>query len=240
LKRFLNAFWVRSDIAGRRGIHLDPRVLAKLMVLERIAEDAFGQLLDWLADGTLAENLRKLEENETVEVDAHSALDWWKEMSPKLSPIDLAPYLRLAASLRRRAGPRSDLRADLADLLEKLSVASLVERGEAQRRLKELPEPDRRVMAREITEALRTNPEAQENLIETLDDLLRDEATAPEIVDGLKRLDASRVDAGLVVTITGDEVVSDPIQAIVRDWIASGRLQEVAHNAAKDALGQSS
>jgi hypothetical protein len=61
LKRFLNAFWVRSDIAARRGVALEPRTLAKLMVLERIEEDAFGQLLDWLGAGTLSENLRKLE-----------------------------------------------------------------------------------------------------------------------------------------------------------------------------------
>jgi hypothetical protein len=234
LKRFLNAFWVRADIAGRRGVTLDLRVLAKLMVLERIEIAAFGQLLDWLADGVLTDNLRKLEQGDNL--DAHSAFGWWKDMSPKISGMDVGPYLRLAASLQRRTGPRSDLRADLADLLEKLSTGAMVERNQAQTKLGDLQEEDRKVMAREIAEALRTNPEAQENLAETLEALLRDSATAPIVVDGLKRLEASRVDAALAASITGDDDLNAVVRDVVREWIATGTMQEIARNAAEDGL----
>src|SRR5271167_513616 len=75
LKRFLNAFWVRADIAGRRGVDLSPRLLAKLMVLERVEEDAFGELLNWLAAGTLADNLRRLEEGEQLDTAPPAALE---------------------------------------------------------------------------------------------------------------------------------------------------------------------
>jgi GTPase SAR1 family protein len=238
LKRFLNAFWVRSDIAGRRGITLDPRVLAKLMVLERIEEAALGQLLDWLSEGALAHNLRKLEEGETL--DAHSAFGWWKDMSPKVAGMDLGPYLRLAASLRRQSGPRSDLRADLADLLDKLSTGAMVDRTQAQTKLSELQEEDRKVMAREIAEALRTNPEAQENLAETLESLLKDTVTAPVIVDGLKRLEASRVDAALAASITGDDDLNAVVGDVVRAWISTGNMQDIAQNAAEEGLRGSS
>lgn len=237
LKRFLNAFWVRADIATRRGIELSPGVLAKLMVLERIEGDAFGQLLDWLGGGVLEDRLRALEDDEQGVPDAHSAFEWWTAMAPKIAGTDLGPYLRLAASLRRRAGPRSDLRADLADLLEKLATDVMVDRTEAQSKLKELPESDRRVMAREITEMMRTNPDAQEKLTEALDDLLSDAATAPGVVDGLTRIDPSRVEASLIITIGGGEVITEEIRTVIRSWRDSDRLQEVAKNTADEILG---
>lgn len=237
LKRFLNAFWVRSDIATRRGITLSPPVLAKLMVLERIEEDAFGQLLDWLAAGALADELRQLEQRPGTGSSAHSAFAWWAAMPPQLAGTDLGPYLRLAASLRRRSGLRGDLRADLAELLEQLATGSTADRSRAQKRLKELPESDRRVMSREITERMRTNPDSQEHLAEALDDLLADPAACADVLDGLRRLDPSRVDAALIITIGADGVISDDIRGLVRGWRESQRLQDIAQNAADDLLG---
>ncbi|CAN5717052.1 KAP family P-loop domain protein [soil metagenome] len=237
LKRFLNAFWVRSDIAARRGVALSPRTLAKLMVLERIEDDAFGQLLDWLGAGTLAENLRKLEAGETLDEAAHGAFDWWTEMPPKVAATDLAPYLRLAAALRRRSGPRTDLRADLADLLEQLATDVLPDRTAAQAKLKELPDSDRRVMAREIVEAIRLDPGMQVLLSESLTQLLREGTFTTEVADGLKRLDASRVEAALILAIADDDSVADEIRAVVRIWRESTRLNTVAQNAADEVLG---
>lgn len=237
LKRFLNAFWVRADIAARRGIVLSPRVLAKLMVLERIEADAFGQLLDWLGAGVLAERLRALEDDDQRVAEAHSAFEWWTAMAPEVASTDLGPYLRLAASLRRLTGPRSDLRDDLAELLEKLATDAMVDRTDAQSKLEELPESDRRVMAREITETMRTSPDTQDKLAESLDDLLRDSATAPGVVDGLARIDPSRVEAALVITVGGEELITEEIRTVIKGWRDSDRLQEVAKNAADEILG---
>jgi KAP family P-loop domain len=237
LKRFLNAFWVRSDIAARRGVALSPRTLAKLMVLERIEEDAFGQLLDWLGAGTLVENLRKLEDGEQLEEAPHGAFAWWTEMAPKLASADLAPYLRLAAALRRRSGPRTDLRADLAELLDKLGTDVLPERTAAQDKLGELAESDRRTMAREITEAIRLDPGLQVPLSEALTQLLREGLFTSEIVDGLQRLDASRVEAALILAIADEDPVPDEIRAVIRTWRETTRLNMIAKNAADEVLG---
>lgn len=46
-KRFLNDLRLRLSAAARRGVILDSRVLAKLMVLEELDFDAFQQLFDW-------------------------------------------------------------------------------------------------------------------------------------------------------------------------------------------------
>lgn len=61
IKRFLNDLNVRQSIATRRGIKLDPEVVAKLMVLEVLLPDAFSQVLDWLARNELRDQIAALE-----------------------------------------------------------------------------------------------------------------------------------------------------------------------------------
>lgn len=235
LKRFLNAFWVRSDIAGRRGAALAPRPLAKLMVLERIEPDAFAQLFDWSKAGTLTENLRKLDEGETVD-GAHSAFAWWGKMAPKLADENLVPYLRLAAALRRQSGPRSDLRVDLAELVEKLAYGSAPDKTAGREKLRGLPQEDRRTMAREIVDQIRTDPSTQDSLGEPLTELIEDAELVSEIAHGLERLDASRVEAALIIGLIAGQTVPDAIRSVIRTWNDTGRLNQMAVNAAEDTL----
>lgn len=61
IKRFLNDLRVRQAIAARRGITLDPAVVAKLMVLEVLLPDDFKKVLEWLAQGAMRTQLTKLE-----------------------------------------------------------------------------------------------------------------------------------------------------------------------------------
>ncbi len=61
VKRFLNDLHVRQAVASRRGIDLDPGVVAKLMVLEVLLPEEFTRLLNWLAAGKLREQLDALE-----------------------------------------------------------------------------------------------------------------------------------------------------------------------------------
>ncbi len=62
IKRFLNDLHVRQSIASRRGIDLDPAVVAKLMTLEALMKPEFQQLLDWFAQGEMRDQLARLEE----------------------------------------------------------------------------------------------------------------------------------------------------------------------------------
>ncbi len=61
IKRFLNDLRVRQSVAGHRGIELEPDVVAKLMVLEKLIKDGLKTVLDWLAKGELREQIRSLE-----------------------------------------------------------------------------------------------------------------------------------------------------------------------------------
>jgi hypothetical protein len=73
IKRFMNDLYVRRTVAGRRGISLKPDAIAKLMVIEKLLEKDFDDLLKWLAAGELRqrlEALQKVAEGETkVEVE---------------------------------------------------------------------------------------------------------------------------------------------------------------------------
>jgi hypothetical protein len=104
LKRFLNAYWIRDTIAGRRGIKLEPAALAKLMVLEQLYQDEFARLLGWLADGVLGQRLAEIEAGEGgAAKDVPDKLREWAALRPLLAELDIEPYLRLAASLRHVA-----------------------------------------------------------------------------------------------------------------------------------------
>lgn len=61
IKRFLNDLGVRQSIAERRGIVLDPAIVAKLMVLEVLLPDSFKLVLDWLARNELRDQMRALD-----------------------------------------------------------------------------------------------------------------------------------------------------------------------------------
>jgi hypothetical protein len=61
IKRFLNDLHVRQSVATRRGIQLDPAVIAKLMTLEVLMPKEFTLMLDWLGKGILRDQLTKLE-----------------------------------------------------------------------------------------------------------------------------------------------------------------------------------
>ncbi|MFE4255359.1 P-loop NTPase fold protein [Streptomyces sp. NPDC056910] len=136
IKRFLNDLRVRQSVAGHRGIELDPDIVAKLMVLEKLLPDAFATVLGWLARGELRSRMAKLEtaagrpapEPPTAAEDADPTPDnaaspeqeqeprptpdedgsepvtfddeliRWAKLPPSLGPVDLAPYLYLAAA----------------------------------------------------------------------------------------------------------------------------------------------
>ena len=235
LKRFLNAFWIRGDIAARRGIELDPPTLAKLMVLERIEEDAFGKLLDWLGNGKLSEELKRIEEAE----EAEGPFSWWAKLPPKLASTNLGPYLRLAAALRRRSGPRADLRPDLVALLDELSSSSSPERNAALKRLAELPDTDKLVMVREVVERIRRDPSLQEALSEALAQFIAEGELVDLIAERLATLDASRIEPVLIITISDEGQAHEAIVAVVKKWRDSTGISEISKNAVEKSFGGS-
>lgn len=232
LKRFLNAYWLRSSIAQRRSAALQPAALAKLLVLEELEPDAFSQLLAWLGDGELAAKLAELEDSKRDTGDA--TLREWALTPPSLASEDLDPYLRLAASLRSLAAPGSGLRSDLRDLLNDLKADAQNTRKSARKRMNALGGDDRLLVARELTELVRTEPDSRDRVAEALEGLMAEQPTGEEVLRRLDELDPASVTPGLIVRLTRDGPLKNEALALIGRWRDSERLGEVA----RAAVGQ--
>lgn len=131
IKRFLNAFGVRSSVMATRDVAMTPSVLVKMLLLEYQYRSSFETLA--VASGperrSLLEVWEKWALGEAPSPPAGIAAETkdWAAAPPYLSTQDLDPYLVLAASLLdvRAGGQVSDEVAG--------HVRSLLGKGDAER-----------------------------------------------------------------------------------------------------------
>lgn len=108
IKRFLNAFWLRRELARVANLgHLKDYILIKLMVLEYISNDRFEELYQWhrsSSDGT-AQPLSDLESADGVESIPEKLSKWgtpriwrWIKAEPGLKAEDLRDYFWVSRS----------------------------------------------------------------------------------------------------------------------------------------------
>ncbi|MFF8036021.1 P-loop NTPase fold protein [Streptomyces sp. NPDC016626] len=103
IKRFLNAFALRSRIAESQGISIAPSVIIKLMLLEDTPGKDFETLVG-LQDAQRSEFLQhwqawaRGERNDRPDRVSEASKDW-AASEPDLTTAPIGPYLSLAASL---------------------------------------------------------------------------------------------------------------------------------------------
>lgn len=235
LKRFLNAYWIRIDVAHRRGITLKPDALAKFMVLEETMPASFRTVLGWLDEGTLATHIKSLERDPSKTTDAD--LVAWSELTPKLEGMDVAPYLRLAASFRAAPPSAAGLRADLQVILDE-GRGTLAARRRAQATAKGLPQDDRRALTAAIAESISAAPDDQATFGETLAAIVgADDSLAQIAADGLDALPTSRVEPALIVHLaSAGGAIRVPFRSLFEKWSKAGDLSEKAGIAIKQSL----
>jgi hypothetical protein len=234
LKRFLNAYWLRADIAARRNAELEPPALAKLLILERLDAEGFNTVLDWLQNGELDERLAKLEQAEKpAELDAREEqLLGWARSGPKLAGQQLGPYLRLASSLQSRAGARSQLRSELRDVVGRLLSDVVGTQKAAIAEWQALGAADQLAVAREMIRDIVVEPRRQEQVGRAIETLGKDPQVAQEIIAGLAELAPKDVEPALVIALGA--IGGGP--ELVRGWLASGELAGMAKKAAENPL----
>lgn len=234
LKRFMNAYWLRLDIAKRRGAALEGPVLAKLLVLEQTNPEQFDVILKWSRQGRLKEQLSKLEatEGENTLDASEKALSVWAQAGPPLVELELDRYLRLAASLRSLPGGPSELRPDLQAVLDGLTDEAAVRRREAQDKLATMPEADRIQLVKEAVRMIIAERGKQADIAESLAKLGGDPAVAAEMGAVLKDLDASLIEAALIIRLQSLAGMTE----VINGWLASDRLDHQATEAAKAAI----
>ena len=102
-KRFLNSMEMRLNMAKYKGIELDRKILAKIMLLEYFKPRMFAELVSAPVDltGKIVE-LSMLESNETESLEKLASWkddDWvknWLNMKPYIGEVDLRPYFYFA------------------------------------------------------------------------------------------------------------------------------------------------
>ncbi|MDD3595585.1 Qat anti-phage system ATPase QatA [Sulfuricurvum sp.] len=142
IKRFINSLMLRKQIAHARGFgaEINLNVLAKIMLAESFHPEFYRQLNNWTSispDGKLKE-LKSLErsdsgtEGEFSESSEIKQDDWtkqWANANPKLSDIDLRPYLFVTRDRKVKSGVimQSDDLQELADKLlgSEMAIAGL-------------------------------------------------------------------------------------------------------------------
>jgi hypothetical protein len=234
LKRFLNAYWLRADIAARRDAMLEPPVLAKLLILERLDAEGFNTLLDWLQNGELAKRLTKLEQTDKpADLDAQEKqLHEWARGGPKLADVQLGPYLRLATSLQSRAGARSQLRSELRDVAGGLLSDGAGTQKAAVTAWEALGETDQLAVAREFAHDVVAEPKRQAKARRALETLGKDPAAAQVIIAGLADLAPKDVEAALAIALCA---ISGG-RELIEGWLASHELPDMTKKAAENEL----
>jgi hypothetical protein len=150
IKRFLNTFMLRRRTAARRGIDLDPAVLAKLMVLE-LSLDEFRQLFLWqlgqdgrpaeLAEAETAARAGKLEglQGDVGSWATRPNVAEWLRLDPALAGVALGRYFYFSRDQLSPAAPAARLSAALQELLARLQLVPPAQRRAAMVEAGNLP-----------------------------------------------------------------------------------------------------
>ena len=234
VKRFLNAYWIRSALAAARGVELAPGAYAKLMVAEFLLPDLFAQMLAWLATGELDAKIAEIEEGEGEH--AEHVLQWGA-IEPSLRDDDLAGYLNLAASLRGETVIDSSLDPELRALTERLLSRVDATHKQAVKDLTALDPMQTSAIGRHVATLLRRQDgtEAQKVASRAASACGRDEAAAATVAAELKLADLDRVEPSVPYGL----MTHKPAQAVIdliRDWTTADEAPDELKKAAADAL----
>lgn len=236
LKRFLNAYWLRTSFAAARGAKLETGALAKLMLAEMYLPDLFGQLLAWLAAGVVADKVAEIEAGQGE----HSAgVHEWGALQPALPAEDLAQYLFLAASLRGETIEELALPPELRELATQLASTSDGTRGKAQKEAETL-EPAKQVsLVRFLATSLRqqTAPDTQLALALSISKLADAPSAGATAAEELQRMRHGAVTAAVPISLL-THTSSSELTAIVQTWSASPDVSDMVRNACTEALGK--
>lgn len=236
LKRFLNAYWLRGALASARGINLEPRAYAKLMLVELLFPEVFAQLLTWLADGSLQTRVAEIEAGEG---DHAAQVYEWGRIDPPLAEIALDNYLHLAATLRGEIVSEAALAPRLRELLSELTAGGEAGFRRASTSLRELEPAEKAAMGRHAAAELRrqVDPDRQKALARALS-VLADEGTpARTIAEELRLMDPRSVRAPVPYMLVSEQAPA-VIKELVKGWSKDPDMPEATRKAAVDAIGQ--
>lgn len=234
VKRFLNAYWIRSALATARGVALPAGTYAKLMVAEFLLPDLFARMLGWLATGDLDAKVAEIEDGTGEHAD--HILEWGR-LDPSLREVDLGSYLNLAASLRGETVIDSTLEPELRELANDLLSATDATHRQAANKIDGLDTPHTSAVGRHIAALLRRQDDtaAQSHAARAASAVARNDVAAATIVAELKLADFNRIDPSVPYALL-QHSPAVPILDMIRAWADADDGPDELRRAAADAL----
>ena len=237
IKRFLNAFGIRGQIATTRGIDLSPAVLAKLLILE----DRYRSDFEKLAATPETERPTLLKGWETwaregegeVPNDISPESRGWAANGPALEAEELGPYITLAASLAT-VSVAGLIGEDLAELMIHIVGESRANRENAIAELAERPIVEQRLVLNGILEQTRREEDVT-NIVRGLVNLAK--ATPEleeEVAEGLETYCYLRFTPSSAVELAGSEVTA--LVALANRLMGDESVDEGVREAARQIL----
>ncbi len=244
IKRFLNTFLLRRGTAARRGIDLDPAVLAKLMVLE-LSLDEFRQLFLWQLgqDGQPAElveaeaaaradTLDKLKGDVAAWASRPNVAEWLR-LDPPLAGVPLGRYFYFSRDRLSPAAPAARLSAALQEVLARLQLAPPAQRRGAVAEAAKLPPEQLTPVYSALLERASRDPDGQ--AMDSAVELAAEHATLVEsLANSMERLPVASVPTGLPLKARIAFKGSNPrLEGVFDRWARDGskRLKDAVARA---------
>lgn len=206
-KRFFNTLMMRIALADRRGIKLQKKVLAKLM----LAEYYKPSFIEALMKPESKKELKQLE-NGNSEDTFTTLKDWnndewvqkWAKSEPILSEIDnLADYFYFSRESRKLYSSISEMLSPEANrLLQDLLDKSDSTRGKAIESVKQLAPAEQVLLSNAMLDELAKEEKIDNKKFKTYLDLIVELKQQKEAVIRIKMLPVVRITAGLVGQMT--------------------------------------
>jgi hypothetical protein len=238
IKRFLNAFGIRRQIAEARGIEISPDVIGKLLLLEDRFRDDFDALA--ATPETQRGDLLTAWEGWALETEGKSRPDRisettkvWAASEPHLAGVELGPYITLAATLIS-SSLGAELSDELAALVGRLIGPSIADRGLAQEALAKRPMSDRRLAVTGLLRRARRVDDVTDTIEALISIAQSSGELAEEIAAGIRQDCWRRIDPGSVAGLAGSEV--ETLVALVQDIANDDGLEADVRQAARQVM----
>jgi len=234
IKRFLNAFSVRRQIAEARGIRLSPAVIAKLLLLEDRYRSDFERLA-----GTPESDRRQLltkweawaqEGTGEPPNDMSEESKGWAASQPLLAEEELGPYITLAASIATvaLAGLMGE---ELMELLARILGESRAVRDTAMTELAKRPAEEQRLLVSSILDHCREVEDVTDTIRSLVDISKASPVLAEEIASGIESRCYSRITPASALDLGGSEV--PPLVALAKRLVDDPAADAGAREAAR-------
>lgn len=210
-KRFLNALSMRIKMASFKGLTLDKKVLAKIMLIEYFKDSLYKQLSDLQSEEKGKPKELKLIEN--GDWDAVNILKIWKDdtwvqnwlkLEPIMADVDLQPYFYFTREGLQQTHiiSSSSLSIEANTILKNLQSKSDIKIADAINKAPNLSQFEAQEILKELINQIQTSSDVDSKLFKSFLSLGETKETLyPDVIIALKSLPASKIKPAFIIRI---------------------------------------